>query len=540
MSIRKPVGAAMVGALTLSVSLAGLVPADGAPPGGATARTAQALASAQPALRLAVRAVGGAEALAGLRTFEYTAGGRAWIHDEGLRPGGPATPGASFDQLVRYRLGPRPGADRVRVDAVRTSLGVDRPVHEVIAGRRGFIRGVDANFSSPASKPMTGDRAAAIREQLALLNPHILLRRALRNPGMASDAGTRTVGGRPHRVLELRHAVAPVRLFVDTGTGEITRLRTHQHDYLRRDVRVNVRYRDWSFAGGGVRFPDVVAIRSDGERLHREARSDASANPTLRGRVFRIPAGVGAERFDPELSRIGQKTAEWLMSFVNLGFIKDGGQTTIDPQRVAPGVTLLGGVANNSLVVRRADGVVVVEGALHDHRAEAVIEYVRDRYPRARITHVITTHHHSDHAGGQRPYVALGARAVVHEAAVPFFRQVFADRDASILPDRLDRTDRRARITGVPSDGSLLLDDDRQQVEVLPFDVPHSVDMTVTFLHRGGVLFVSDVYTPGAPPGAGGQALDDLVRANGLDVQWIAGGHGGVISYADFQADLAG
>jgi hypothetical protein len=64
--------------------------------------------------------------------------------------------------------------------------------------------------------------------------------------------------------------------------------------------------------------------------------------------------------------------------------------------------------------------------------------------------------------------------------------------------------------------------------------------MTVTYLHRAGVLFVSDVYTPGTPPGDGGQALDDLIRANGLDVRWIAGGHGGVISYADFQAALAG
>jgi glyoxylase-like metal-dependent hydrolase (beta-lactamase superfamily II) len=539
MSIRKPFVAAALGAVTVSVGLAGLVPAEGAPPGTATSRVA---APAQPALRLAVRAVGGADALAGLRSFEYDAAGRAWINDEGTRPGGPASPGASFEQRVRYLLATPRDAARVRVDAVRTSVGTDRPVHEVISGRRGFIRGVDANFSSPASKPMTGDRAAAIREELALLNPHVLLREALRDPRIAADGGSRTVNGRPHRVLVLRHAVAPVRLFVDTGTGRITRLRTFQHDYLRRDVRIDVHYRGWSPAGHGMLFPSRVSLRSDGEVLHREVRPGpgAVANPALGGRTFRIPAAVGAKRFDPELSRIGQKTAEWLMSFVNLGFIKDGGQTTIDAQRVAPGVTLLGGVANNSLVVRRADGVVVVEGALHDHRAEAVIDYVRDRYPRAAITHVITTHHHSDHAGGQRPYVALGARAVVHEAAVPFFRQVFRDRDSSILPDRLDRTDRRARILGVPSDRSLLLDDRRQQVEVLPFDVPHSVDMTVTYLHRAGVLFVSDVYTPGAPPGDGGQALDDLIRANGLDVRWIAGGHGGVISYADFQAALAG
>ena len=162
------------------------------------------------------------------------------------------------------------------------------------------------------------------------------------------------------------------------------------------------------------------------------------------------------------------KTSEWLMSFANLGFIKDGGQTAINPQRVAPGVILLAGVSNNSLVVRRASGVVVVEGALHDLRAEAVIDFVRRRFPGARITHVITTHHHSDHSGGMRPYVALGARAVLHEAAVPFFRQ-------GVPRAQLERSCRTGS-TGptvlpgscaVPDGGSVLLNDADQRIEVL-------------------------------------------------------------------------
>ena len=95
-----------------------------------------------------------------------------------------------------------------------------------------------------------------------------------------------------------------------------------------------------------------------------------------------------------------------------------------------------------------------------------------------------------------------------------------------------------AQDSKVPADGSRVLRDADQAIEVIPFD-QHSVDMTVTFLRQAGVLFVSDVYSPGTPPGAGGQALDDLIRSRGLDVRWIAGGHGGFISYADFQAALA-
>lgn len=530
--------AATLGALALAVGLAGLVPV--ATTAGNASPTAPPRAQARAgdtALQLAVRAVGGPQALRGLRSFRYTASGNRWIYDEGFRPGDRAKPSAAFTEQVRYALG---APNMVRVDTVRTSSGADRPVHEVIDGRRGFIRGVDANFSTAATKPMTGDRGAAIREELALLNPHVLLKQALRHPRMARDGGTQAINGHRFRVLVLRHAVAPVRLFINPATGRLARLRTMQHDYLRRDVMVEVRYARWSPAGAGLRFPRTVALRSDGQRLHRELRpaGQLAANPRLSAAAFRVPASVKAPRFGPRLSMVGQKTSEWLMSFANLGFIKDGGQTAINPTRIAPGVILLGGVSNNSLVVRRASGIVVVEGALHDLRAEAVIRFIRHRFPGERITHVITTHHHSDHSGGMRPYVALGARAVVHRAAVPFFRKVFADRSSTIMPDRLDRTDRPARITPVPANAELVLNDADQRIQVIPFPGTHAVDMTVTFLDQAGVLFVSDIYSPPGPPGEGGQALNDLIVANNLNVDWIAGGHGSFISYADFQAQL--
>jgi glyoxylase-like metal-dependent hydrolase (beta-lactamase superfamily II) len=527
---------ATVGAFALTVGLAGLLPATSTAGNASAPPPAQARAGGA-ALRLAVQAVGGPQALRGLRSFRYAATGNRWIYDEGFRPGDRAKPSATFDETVRYALG---APNMVRVDAVRTSSGADRPVHEVIDGRRGFIRGVDANFSAAASKPMTGDRGAAIREELALLNPHVLLKQALRHPRMARDGGTQAINGHRFRVLVLRHAVAPVRLFISPRTGRIARLRTMQHDYLRRDVMVEVRYSRWSPAGAGLRFPRTVALWSDGQRLHREMRpaGKLAANPSLRAAAFRVPAAVKAPRFGPRLSVIGQKTSEWLMSFANLGFIKDGGQTAINPTRVAPGVILLGGVSNNSMVVRRASGIVVVEGALHDLRAEAVIRFIRQRFPGERITHVITTHHHSDHSGGMRPYVALGARAVVHRAAVPFFRKVFADRSSTIMPDRLDRTDRPARITPVPANGELVLNDADQRIHVIPFPGTHAVDMTVTYLEQAGVVFVSDIYSPPGPPGDGGAALNQLILDNNLNVDWIVGGHGTFISYADFQAQL--
>lgn len=497
-------------------------------------------ARAQQTLQLAARAVGGADELRALRSYRYRTTGQRWIAAEGFRPGGRVEPSASFTAHVRHVLPSVREPGRLRVDSVRTSVGLVRPVHEVLVGRRGFIRGVDTNGSTPALKAMTSDRWAAVRAEQLLLTPHVLLRRALCNPALVRDGGRQTLDGRAYRVLILRHPVAPVRFFIDAQTGRLARLRTLQHDYLRRDVQIEVFYRGWSPAGAGLRFPRVVALWSGGQRLHREVRSRAGfeANTSIRREVFRFPDDLGPAPFAPRLARVGARTAEWITSFANLGFVKDGGQTAINPQRVAPGVVLLGGVANNSLVVRRANGVVVFEGALHETRAEAVIAFVRRRFPGLPITHVITTHHHADHSGGQRPYVALGARAVLHRAAVPFFRRVFARRSSTILPDRLDRSTRPARIVAVPPNGSLVLDDPLQRVEVYPIATSHAADMTVPFAVDSGVIFVSDIYTPGAPPGEGAAALNDLIVAESLDVEWIVGGHGGFISYDDFLADL--
>jgi len=537
-----------LGVLALSMGVAGLGTATAAPQAAAPAGAAARLPAA---LRTAADAVGSVQALRGLRSFRYSAASQRFILDEGLRPSDAVSPAASVESTVRYVLRTQRAPARIRVDSVRTSVGTARPVHEVLSGQRGFIRGVDANFSTAATKGMTSDRWAAIRSEQALLNPQVLLSQALARPAIARNGGTKRIAGRAFRVLVLRNTVAPIRLFVDSRTGRLTRLRTMQADYLRRDVPIEVRYRGWTPAGDGVMFPRRVSLTSDGFTMIRESRSAVAVNPTVSAQAFRFPADLAGVAFQKRLAHIGAATSQWLMSFANLGFIKDGGQTAINPTRVrdangaAAGVILLGGVANNSMIVRRSNGIVVVEGALHSLRAEAVIRFIQRRFPGERITHVITTHHHADHAGGMRPYVALGATAVVGQEAVPFFRRVFAQRDSKILPDRLDRRGAsfQARLRGVPNAGLTLAGNAQPDVDVFQIAQDHATDMVVPYVRDSGVLFTSDIYSPPALPAANDPnalAIVNLVDAQGLNPQWIVGGHGTFVRYADFEAAALG
>jgi len=77
-------------------------------------------------------------------------------------------------------------------------------------------------------------------------------------------------------------------------------------------------------------------------------------------------------------------------------------------------------------------------------------------------------------------------------------------------------------------------------VVVLAEPTTHATTTILVYVPREGVLFVNgDTYTPAAPPGPGAQTLDETIRADGLNVSWIVGGHGGVISYPDFQRAIA-
>jgi hypothetical protein len=65
--------------------------------------------------------------------------------------------------------------------------------------------------------------------------------------------------------------------------------------------------------------------------------------------------------------------------------------------------------------------------------------------------------------------------------------------------------------------------------------------MVIVYVGGAGVVFVSDLYSPNpaaTSAGAGGQLLYDRITELGLEVETIAGGHGGSISFEDFEGQL--
>jgi glyoxylase-like metal-dependent hydrolase (beta-lactamase superfamily II) len=78
-------------------------------------------------------------------------------------------------------------------------------------------------------------------------------------------------------------------------------------------------------------------------------------------------------------------------------------------------------------------------------------------------------------------------------------------------------------------------------IEIYPIAQTHAEDMSIVYVADPGIVFVTDIYSPNPTAdsaGAGGQLIADAIDELGLDVAWIVGGHGGAISFEDFQAQL--
>ena len=502
-------------------------------------------ACGQSPLEETLAGLGGENALQDMSTLSIEATGTRWEIDEVYSPG-PADEGrVPFTMQLRYDL----AGDKLRLDYTheRPAVG-EQQTSQIIAGELGAIEGQDARFDPPTTTAMTSDRWAAARREQRLLNPHLILRQALADPSAITELtlhptlnGTQLLDGIEHHVLVIDEEVAPIRLYVSVSTGQIAKAETVENDPLRRDVAIEVVYEDWAPAEGGLSFPNRVLLTLDGERAYEEVRSSIEVNHALDPALFEFAMDSSPE-FDPELAAWGAANRHMYRMMAARGFPRAGQHTSIEVEEIAPRVHHVRGASHHSLVIEQEAGIVVAEAPLHELRSEAVIDWIKATFPDKPMTHVIATHHHQDHSAGIRTYIAEGVAVVVHEAASEFYEDVF-QASSTLLPDRLALSPATAEIETVPANGSFTIPDAALPVEVYPLENDHAEDMVIIYVRNAGVVFNSDIYNPdpaATDVGAGGQVVNDGIVSNDLDVSIIAGGHGTVIAYGDFQSLLGG
>jgi glyoxylase-like metal-dependent hydrolase (beta-lactamase superfamily II) len=472
-----------------------------------------------------VTAMGGKSVLAGLRALSLKATGTRAVLDEGYLPDDPVLPSATFEATLTW--------DFVSTDLL---LQYKRVVafpfpgtftyNEYLLKGGGWRTGNDNIFGVPEGA-LASERWGSARRQQLLLHPEVLVRDLASGKITGTDAGVGVLGGVLHHRLEVASTVAPVTLWVEVGTGRLSKLTTTENEQLHGDVEVAAYFSDWQPVAGGVQLPRRALVTVDGITVHEELRTEVTANPTIAPTTFAVPGGGQPTLIAAEVAR-GERTHSFYEMFSALGIPLAGGQTTIVAAELSPGVWHLTGGSHHSLVVELADGIAVVEAPLYADRSEAVIAWIHTNFPEKPITHVVATHFHGDHSAGLRTFVAEGATVVAGDAALGLYRKVFAARK-SIEPDRQATAPRPVSLRGVEPGEVYAFGGDGeggQEVRIYTVDTVHAADMVVAV--AGGVLFVSDIFSPGFPPNVATlRELRQTITDHEIAVDLIAGGHGG-------------
>ena len=200
-------------------------------------------------------------------------------------------------------------------------------------------------------------------------------------------------------------------------------------------------------------------------------------------------------------------------------------------EKLADGVFVIQNVAGqnqNTLAVEFEDYILAVEAPGSSAGADEVSKRIKAAIPGKPIRYVAMTHHHGDHLGGLRSFIAEGATVITTQSN----REVVERMAAAPQLDRLAKSPRKPDFLFIERGKRVLTAGARtvQLIDVGPN--PHARDMVVAYLPKERVLFQGDLFfvpandAPTGPPQATTVSFAQKLKDLKLGVDRIASVHG--------------
>ncbi|HSG64384.1 MAG TPA: MBL fold metallo-hydrolase [Gammaproteobacteria bacterium] len=386
----------------------------------------------------------------------------------------------------------------------------------------------------PGRDYLDGVAHADFRRLDILLTPHGFLKAALASNDVS--AITIPIAGESNEGLSQGGRTVTVVSFTALGKYKVNGTINDQNlveivstwvpNPVYGDMLFEMRYLQYQ-SFDGVMFPMV---------LH-EHQGDPVLNPAHNSQEIR----VSSIRVNPDVPRVTVPDA-----IRNLR----PATVVVESQELADGVWRIAGGSHHSVLVEFGDFVAVVEAPLNEARSLAVIEEVGRLAPGKPIRYLVNTHHHFDHSGGLRTYLAQAATIVTHQGNRAFYEDVaFHPGLRSLAPDRLAAfypmfapSRRPAPIEAV--NHKYVLSDGDRTLDVYPLQGnAHTQSMVVAYLPEEKILINADMYNPGAMvepfrlPNM--RTLQANIERLQLDVEQHVGIHGQAGPHAEFLRALA-
>ncbi len=514
----------------------------------ASLRGGSSASSASPLVDRALAAQGGADAVGRLRTLTVKASATYWEPEQSVKPGGePRLAGDATIALSRDL-----DAGTARIEWTR-KLAYPAPREyrytEIVTPAAGLVQGIDTTArtkqsqdSSPPQHAMSGLRLAATQRELQRASPRLLLELRA-NPAAVAPAPDQQAGGAALPAVSYKSASGVTFLVLfDRATSLPARIRTLDADNIHGDSIYDLVLEDWRDVSG-VRLAHRQRYELNGTPIARIQYDEVQANPQLAAQTFDVPAELRAAAAKPAA---GPVPYQWVLRRQHIGAYLDSDAVHYDPQaspglrlvEIAPGVQHVQGGSHNSLVVEMADHLIVFDAPIDARQSRFTLDAARAKHPGKPVRFLVLTHHHMDHAGGTRAFVAEGATLLVGAGAGEHFRRVLARPD-SIAAGAQGHTTRQAEVVEVQDRKTL--GDGKRAVEVLRIENPHAEGMLLGYVADAKLGFVADLWSPGRDKlgdalTPGQAAVVSAVTKAGLSPERFAGGHGAVADYAPLAA----
>ena len=454
---------------------------------------------ANTAIQNAQKAMGEAQSI------QYSATGKMGGFGQSWHPGGPwhSTVITSYTRTIDYASGSSK-EELARTQENPPAQGGEAP----FAGEQKQVNLVSGKYAwnLGPNGPQPAVAAADERALLIWLTPHGFLKAAAENHAAAKPG--KDMG---KKVTELSFTVGKNKIVGDIdGQGMVTRTETWIANPVLGDMPVEMAYSDYKDFGG-VKFPAHIVEKEGGQTLLDLTVTNAQAN--VSNAALQVPDAVQQAQLPP---------------------------VRVTSQKIADGVWFLAGGTHNSVLVEFKDYVAVVEAPLSEARSLAVIAEVKKLVPDKPIKYLVNTHHHFDHSGGIRTFVAEGA-TVITSAGNKSFYEASWKQPRTLDPDKLAQSPKKPvfityKDKYVLTDGARALDLYRIMGD------NHNEFMAFAYLPKEKILIEADDYTPGPPPvpvaAAFGNNLYDNLQRLKIDVVTIAPLHGNVATMDDMKKAL--
>jgi glyoxylase-like metal-dependent hydrolase (beta-lactamase superfamily II) len=502
------------------------------------------------ALERAVVASGGADKLAAATAISIKGSVKHWEPEQSVKPGGEMRL-AGESTFVQHRAFAE-GITRTEwVRKMAYPAPREYKFTELVTPVAGLVEGVDstavpksATATDPPRHAMSGVRLAAALREIARTSPRIVFDMKS-DPSKISAGGELVISGQGVPALRYQTGGATLLVAFDPATGLPSRIRSQDADTIYGDSNYDLVLSDWRDVGG-IKVAHTQSYELNGREVIHIQLDEVQLNPTIAPAALEIPADLLADAPRPAT---GDVPYQWVIRRQFIGTYLDTDAITYDPKAseglrlvdIATGVSQVSGGSHNSLVVEMADHVVVFDAPIGEVQSRFTIGAIHSRYPAKPIKYLVLAHHHMDHIGGARSFVAEGAIVLVPGGTGAHIAKMFA-APHKIDGDALERSPRKAEVVEV--DDKRVLTDGKRTIEILRFDNPHVDGMLLSYIPDARLGFVVDVWSPGrdklgdkiTPAQA---AVVAAVKRLSSVPERLAGGHGSFADYAPLAA-LAG